>query len=736
MSEAGVEARQDRRGRRVAPLPTMLVGAVLALLLMLLALFAVLGQPWMGVTLAAGENGYPVVQRVHPLSKAPPTLRPGQTIVAMIHPVTGDEISLYGFVPLQEPPGFPTFAEHNAYLEREGRVAEALQGEAATFMDDEGRKMRVPLQEDRPLRSVPLDFWLFNLFGMIAWTISLAVWVARPRQLPARLLCLSGAGFFIATLFNSVYLGRELALPESSFLFLSRLNNIGLALMLVSLLLLLVYYPRRLTRWPASLVLVGLLLVYQLNEIFQGFEFPLHTYYVPIMLLYLAGTVAAVRQWRLSREQPLDRAALKWLFLSIFIAMGLGLAIYFVPIALTGHTIFPQAAMVGVACTLYIGFAFGVTRYRLFDLERWWFRVWAWFLGGLAVVVFDLFLMAILGMQPVVALGIAVVAAGWLYFPLRQWAWQAMAGKASASPENSLVEMVETISSGVAAGTADRQWRRLLQRLYEPAGITLVDEYLTGPAIRENGAAMDVPLLTGRGVLRMNFADRGRRLYGPGDVEHASGLLMVSRRVMRVRLAEIEAARAERDRIMRDLHDDVGGRILTLLRNAPDEHFENLARNALQSLRETMHALDDAAICRLDDSLDDWRTECHSRCQDMGIPLQWRQAVPAGDSTLSIRHHINIRRILSEALTNAFRHATPEMVSVEITGDGEQLGIEVINNGVVTQREQGGEADVLAGRGLNHMRTRAEELGGMFSFQLFDDVARLRANVPLTRGVS
>ncbi|MBA3981392.1 MAG: hypothetical protein C0462_12405 [Alcanivorax sp.] len=229
MSEAGVEARQDRRGRRVAPLPTMLVGAVLALLLMLLALFAVLGQPWMGVTLAAGENGYPVVQRVHPLSKAPPTLRPGQTIVAMIHPVTGDEISLQGFVPLQEPPGFPTFAEHNAYLER----------------------------EDRPLPSVPLDFWLFNLFGMIAWTISLAVWVTRPRQLPARLLCLSGAGFFIATLFNSVYLGRELALPESSFLFLSRLNNIGLALMRVSLLLLLVYYPRRLTRWPASLVLVA-----------------------------------------------------------------------------------------------------------------------------------------------------------------------------------------------------------------------------------------------------------------------------------------------------------------------------------------------------------------------------------------------------------------------------------------------------------------------------------------------
>ncbi|MBZ2188720.1 hypothetical protein K8B33_06415 [Alcanivorax sp. JB21] len=717
-------------GANIAPLPAMLIGAALALLLILMALMAVLNQPWMGVTLDADpDSGYLHVVALRPDSAAEGLLKPGARITALENPVSGERTDLHGFVPGIEPPSLPTYAAHNALLAREGRLAAALEGTAVILVQADGSAVSIPVDNDRPLSAVPLDFWLFNLFGTIAWTVSLAVWAARPRQLPARLLAMSGAGFFFATLFNSVYLSRELALPESAFLFLSRMNHLALAVMLVSLLALMAYYPRRLTRISPAVPIVFGLVFYQLNEQMQWVEWPLHAYYMPIMALYLVGILVAMRQWHLSRDQPLDRAALKWLFLSIFVVMGMGLAIYFVPIAFTGAAFFPQSAMVGVASMLYIGFAFGVLRYRLFDLERWWFRIWVWFFGGLAVVAFDLLLIAMLGMQPVVALGVAVIAVGWLYFPLRQWAWQAMSGRASASPENSLVEMVELISSAVPTGSTDLHWRQLLQRLYEPAGVLITPEFLPAPRILDNGAVMEVPLLSGKGAVALTFADRGRRLFAPGDVEHAAGLLTVSRRVMRVRLAEIEAARAERDRIMRDLHDDVGGRILSLLRNAPDEKYEALARNALQSLRETMHALDENVVCRLDDCIDDWHADCLARCREMNVPMQWRQVAKIDDMTVSIRHHINVRRILSEALTNAFRHARPDTISVEISGDEAVLSIEVINNGL---GEHEAENNVLAGRGLNHMRTRAEELGGLFSFQFFEDVARVRATIPLT----
>lgn len=716
-------------GGTIAPMPAMVMGAALALLLILMAVVAVLNQPWLGVTLAPDEDsGHLRIVALHPDSDARHLLSQDSLVMGLINPVSGKYVDLAGFIPGTEPPSMPTYGEHNALLEREGLLAAALEGTEVTMVLADGSAVTIPVHNDRPLGAVPLDFWLFNLFGTIAWTISLAVWAARPQQLPARLLAMSGAGFFFATLFNSVYLSRELALPENVFLFLSRMNNLGLAVMLVSLMALMAYYPRRLTRLSLGVPIVLGLVLYQLNEQMQWVEWPLHTYYMPIMALYLVGILVALRQWQLSRDQPLDRAALKWVFLSIFIVMGLGLAIYFVPIAFTGEAFFPQAAMVGIASLLYIGFAFGVLRYRLFDLERWWFRIWVWFLGGLAVVAFDLLLIAMLGVQPVVGLGVAVVAVGWLYFPLRQWAWEAMSGSTRASPENSLVEMVELISSAVPAGSADARWRDLLQRLYEPAGIVINPDFLPSPRIRDNGAVMDVPLLSGKGSVALTFADRGRRLFAPGDVEHAAGLLTVSRRIMRVRLAEIEAARLERDRIMRDLHDDVGGRILSLLRNAPDEKYEALARNALQSLRETMHALDENVICRLDDCIDDWHSDCLTRCREMSVPLQWRQAAKIDDVAVSIRHHINVRRILSEALTNAFRHARPDTISIDISGDEAVLSVEVINNGLGAHEV---EHNVLAGRGLNHMRTRAEELGGIFSFQFFEDVARVSASIPL-----
>ena len=713
----------------IAPLPAMLIGAALALLLILMALMAVLHQPWTGIVLEADEdNGALRVAALHPDSEAHDLLQAGMHVVALENPVSGERTDLRGFVPGIEPPSLATYAAHNALLAREGRLAAALEGTEVTLVLADGDTRNIPVQNDRPLSAVPLDFWLFNLFGTIAWTVSLAVWAARPRQLPARLLAMSGAGFFVATLFNSVYLSRELALPENVFLFLSRMNHLALAVMLVSLMALMAYYPRRLTRLSPGVPIAIGLVCYQLNEQMQWIEWPLHAYYMPIMALYLVGILVALRQWHLSRDQPLDRAALKWLFLSIFVVMGMGLAIYFVPIAFTGEAFFPQSAMVGIASTLYIGFAFGVLRYRLFDLERWWFRIWIWFFGGLAVVVFDLLLIAMLGMQPVVALGVAVIAVGWLYFPLRQWAWQAMSGSASTSPENSLVEMVELISSAVPSGSTDRHWRQLLQRLYEPAGMLVKPDFLPAPRVLDNGAVMQVPMLSGKGAVALTYADRGRRLFTPGDVEHAAGLLTVSRRIMRVRLAEIEAARAERDRIMRDLHDDVGGRILSLLRNAPDEKYEALARNALQSLRETMHALDENVVCRLDDCVDDWYADCLARCREMNVPMQWRKTANIQDAAVSIRHHINVRRILSEALTNAFRHARPDTISIDVSGDDAVISVEVINNGL---GEQEMENNVLAGRGLNHMRTRAEELGGIFSFHFYEDVARVRATIPL-----
>src|SRR5690606_22190565 len=112
-------------------------------------------------------------------------------------------------------------------------------------------------------------------------------------------------------------------------------------------------------------------------------------YHFPVILMYLIGVGIASWQWRAARDSPLDRAALRWLFLSVFISTGMGLMVYFIPSLYREPSVFSQVAMVGCAASMYLGLALGILRYRLFDLERWWFGVWLWFFGGVAVLVVD-----------------------------------------------------------------------------------------------------------------------------------------------------------------------------------------------------------------------------------------------------------------------------------------------------------------------------------------------------------
>ena len=723
-----MNAREPVQAARLAPLPVMIVGTALALLLVGLAALISTKTPWLGLRFETAdvEQGL-LIARVHRAGPAYGHVLPGERIVALKN-AAGDRLSLRGFDPYYEPHVEPRYDSYNAYIERQGEVYRWLRDDGLRLVMDDGRRVAMRADPDRPLHSLNSHFWLFNLFGLIAWVVGLAVWAFRRNQLAARLLCLSGLGFFLATFFNSLYLVRELAIDATWFHFLSRANHAALTLMLGSLLALLAYYPRSLSkRSPGPLMLV-LLLLYQLNEALQWYEWPLHTFYLPIMLLYLAGLVVAWYQWRLSRFQPLDRAALKWVLLSIFIIMGMGLLIYFIPVALTGSEIFSQTAMVGIATLLYIGFAFGVIRYRLFDLERWWLRIWVWFVSGLAVLLFDLMLMYLLGMQPAVALGVAVIAVGWVYFPLRQWLWGLTLRENRHQGENTFANAVEIMSAAGSNQTADRQWRLMLAHIFDPLAVQVIRAPHDQTSIINSGAGLCVPSLNGRTALQLDYAQRGRRLFNAEDVASADSLLSVCRRIISVRKAEQHGARIERTRIMRDLHDDVGGHILSLLRNAPDERTETLARNALKALREAMQAMDDARLHRIDDALEDWHADALERCQQMHFHLEWHQDLPRdGDRRLSPRQYINIKRILSEGLTNAFKYGSRDQVRVLVTLESGKLRL-IMSNPVETTVP---DYPPRAGRGLHHIRTRSEELGGSFDFARDNGIARLTVEVPL-----
>lgn len=71
-------------------------------------------------------------------------------------------------------------------------------------------------------------------------------------------------------------------------------------------------------------------------------------------------------------------------------------------------------------------------------------------------------------------------------------------------------------------------------------------------------------------------------------------------------------------------------------------------------------------------------------------------------------------RILQESLTNVLRHAGVTLARVRVTREGDDLVVEVRDNGPASGADAGQGADGRSGSGIAGMRARAEALGGEF----------------------
>ena len=177
------------------------------------------------------------------------------------------------------------------------------------------------------------------------------------------------------------------------------------------------------------------------------------------------------------------------------------------------------------------------------------------------------------------------------------------------------------------------------------------------------------------------------------------------------RLKQLErerAAQEERERIHSDLHDDVGAKLLTLVYRASTPEHADLARAALQELRDVVSspiAHDQA----LEHALGDWRSECEQRLGSADMGLEWEQDVQVEQLRLGPQQGINLGRILREAISNAIRHAHASKVQVQLRLEGTVLHLHIIDNGNAT-------AQVLLrqGRGTRNMQARAQAMGGQF----------------------
>ncbi len=184
------------------------------------------------------------------------------------------------------------------------------------------------------------------------------------------------------------------------------------------------------------------------------------------------------------------------------------------------------------------------------------------------------------------------------------------------------------------------------------------------------------------------------------------------------------AAHAERERIYRDLHDDLGAMLLSLSIRAKDPRDAELARSALRNLRDVVSQAGQQQF-PLHDLLADWRAEISGRLHDAGLNLHWQQAEDLPNLAVSATAALHLGRILREAISNVVHHARASQVTLQIDGTESlppMLQVTVSDDG--TARAQA------PGRGMRNMRSRAALLQGTVTWDFGEHGCRVQLALP------
>lgn len=166
-----------------------------------------------------------------------------------------------------------------------------------------------------------------------------------------------------------------------------------------------------------------------------------------------------------------------------------------------------------------------------------------------------------------------------------------------------------------------------------------------------------------------------------------------------------QATLEERERIYRDLHDDLGSQLLQMVYTAPTPAFADQVRAVLQNLRDVV-SRSRGEPGRLGDVLAAIEAEARQRLAAVSMALSWEQAEGLPDPLLDSGQALHLHRIVREGISNAIRHAHAQALRVRVRLDAQHLLLDLTDDGF------GAPAEPREGRGMDSMRARAAELQG------------------------
>ncbi|MCL9998335.1 MAG: histidine kinase [Erythrobacter sp.] len=191
-----------------------------------------------------------------------------------------------------------------------------------------------------------------------------------------------------------------------------------------------------------------------------------------------------------------------------------------------------------------------------------------------------------------------------------------------------------------------------------------------------------------------------------------------------------EVMLVERQRIVRDMHDGIGGQLLGLMMQvrgggASPVEVEQGLQASIADLRLIVDSMDSAEE-GLAETLRAFEHRVRSQIEAAGIALDFFAEVDEAID-LGPRPTLQVLRILQEAVTNAMRHSGARRITVKsLAPAAGPIRIAISDDGT------GLPEGFRRGRGLTSLETRARNLGGALTIESGSEGTRLALEVPVS----
>ncbi|MDA8169183.1 MAG: histidine kinase [Nitrospiraceae bacterium] len=460
-------------------------------------------------------------------------------------------------------------------------------------------------------------------------------------------------------------------------------------------------------------------------------------------------------------KNTLERQQMKWVFFGVCLGIMPNIALSILPLSITGKPIVP-ISFTGVFFVLIpLSMAFAIQKYRMLEIDSLLEGTFVYALVFAVMVIFDIVFLALtsenFGVAAMHSTGrmflftsLVILFYAALRDRLRRY-FRRLFRKA-APDEAEVVSSFTDRAAGKPPEAIIRLFTETIKESFNPRRMVLIKRGEDGAdgVFDSFGGRMEpagfwqqplaapfqdiyVGLPLGKGETAEYAVLMGQlqnRFYSKQDMQVLRSLLKQARilyenaayyeeniKQYRTILEKERSYRLEKEKILRDLHDGIGGittninLISKMARNSSEEEarkalrtISELSGDGLSDIRSFMQSMDVNETWH--SLIAEFRNHGRTVMESHGKSFDINTSVEPGSGEPGTLLGLNLLRIYKEALTNIIKHSGGDAAAVSLSVTRERLFFSVSDNGTGFNGKNSG------GRGIANMKARAKDLGG------------------------